>query len=61
LRRNSTLEAADAPNQLAGGTFGLGNLPFDLATPVRVGGWGLRLALEPRDQIAQIVLDGGDR
>src|SRR5665213_1389002 len=60
LGRNSTLEAADAPDQLAGSTFGLGNLPFDLATPVRVGGRGVRLALESRDQIAQIVFDGGD-
>src|SRR5450432_378241 len=60
LSRNSTLEVADAPDQLAGGTFGLYNLAFDFAATVRVRGGRFRLALEAGDQIAQIVLDRGD-
>src|SRR5581483_7570020 len=58
--RNSSFEAADAADQLAGRTFGLDNLSLELAAPVGVPRRSLRLALEARDQIAQVLLDGVD-
>ena len=55
--RNSSLEAGDAPDQLAGGALRLGDLAFQLAPPVGGHVGRLRLALEAADQLAQVLLD----
>ena len=58
--RNSSLQAADPPHQLARGPLGLGDLAFQLAAPVGVHGRRLRLALEAADQLAQVLLNRFD-
>src|SRR5437764_1090175 len=56
LCRNSSFETADPANQITGGPLGLDDLALQLAAAVGMDGGRLGLALEPGDQIAQVVL-----
>src|SRR5205823_3550357 len=58
--RNSSLEAADAPDQLAGRSLRLDDLALQLATSVGVHRWTFRLTLEAREEVADILLHGVD-
>src|SRR5579863_4933813 len=56
LCRNSSFQAADQAHQISGGALGLGDLALELAASVGLDGGCLGLALEPGDEIAQVVL-----